>query len=595
MYGLTPQLIYDGDCTFCRYMVHYARSITGESVRYRTYQDVHDQYPDISEEDFRASIRLIGDGIRVQGAAAAFETLKFGGVWIWAWLYRWLPGFRWVSEAAYVGVSRQRGMSLRLAKLLFGPTLSRAAYTTTAELLIRGIALCALAAFLSLWWQVIALVGAHGILPAAEFFEAVSVQYGVDGYRYLPSLLWLSSADWMLHLLCGGGVLATLMVLVGRYRTSSAIVAYVCYLSLVHAGQVFMAYQWDTLLLECLVLTVILARAPTLGIWVSRYLLFRFMFMAGAAKLMSNDPTWAAATALEFHFETQPLPGPFAWYAHYLPNWLLAVGTQATLIIEIVLAFAVFVPRRLRLVPLFGFVGLELLILMTGSYNFFNALTLVLCICLLDDGYLARLHFRRLNISRASLAVRALASLVIVVGLLQVAGMFRSIPSFARSAMTTMQPLFLANPYGLFASMTTRRDELILQGRVEGGSWQSYELPFKPGATDRQPGWATPHQPRLDWQLWFAALGEPRHAPWVTQLLSALLRAEPLVLRLFESDPFDGERPNEVRIIRYRYRFASPEERAVDGAWWVRDRRSIWLAPVRARVPTISHEPLEVR
>ncbi len=595
MYGLTPQLVYDGDCTFCRYMVDYARSITGDNVRYRTYQEVQDQYPEISVEEFQASIQLIDGGQRDQGAAAAFKTLNSGGVWIWVWLYRWWPGFRWVSEAAYAYVSRHRLFSMRMATLLFGRTLSRAEHASTAELLIRGLSLCALAAFLSLWWQVDALMGSSGILPVAEYFEAISDRYGFDGYRYLPSVLWLSSADWMLQLLCGTGAMATLLILGGRYRVSAAIVAYLCYLSLVHAGQVFMAYQWDMLLLECLVLMAILARAPTLGVWVSRLLLFRFMFMAGAAKLLSGDPTWADATALEFHFETQPLPGPFAWYAHHLPNWWLAIGSQATLVIEIVLAFAIFLPRRLRLLPLIGFVGLELMILLTGSYNFFNALTLVLCLCLLDDGYLARIRFKRLNVAKAKLGMLALACLVIVVGLLQTAALFRSLPPFVRTVMTTIQPLYLANPYGLFAVMTTRRDELILQGSMDGVRWQSYDLPYKPGATDRQPGWATPHQPRLDWQLWFAALGQPQHAPWVYELAFALLRAEPSVLRLFERDPFDGERPIEVRIIRYRYRFASPGERAETGAWWVRDRRSVWLAPTRLRIPTISHEPLEIR
>ncbi len=174
----------------------------------------------------------------------------------------------------------------------------------------------------------------------------------------------------------------------GRLRATMCLVQYVCYLSLFHAGQVFLSYQWDAFLLECLVTAAVLARAPTPGIWVARLLLLRFMFLSGFVKLASGDAAWWSGAALSYHFETQPLPNVVAWYANLLPAWLLTTGTYLALAIELVAPLLIVAPARLRLTAFWSFMTLEVLIFLTGNYNFFNLLTMVLCVALLDDGRL---------------------------------------------------------------------------------------------------------------------------------------------------------------------------------------------------------------
>lgn len=595
---MRARLIFDGDCEFCRYCVEYAQAVTGDDVEYRTYQDVGSEYPEITEAEFAASIQLFTDSGRSQGAKAAFETLAIGGQYGWNFVYQHVPGMAGVAEWLYRWVSTHRNGSYRLAKLIFGGSPGPRRHAQTADFLYRGIALCGIIAFASFWWQAAGLIGSDGILPVARYLDAVAATLGAARFWQLPTVFWVYSGDAMLHLVCAAGMAATVIGFFGRLRFLSAVVAYLCYTSLVHAGQVFMSYQWDILLSECFVLAAIVSRAPTLGIWVGRFLLFRFMFLSGAVKLLSGDPTWADGSALMYHFETQPLPTVFAWYAHRLPSGVLTFGVYMTFAIELVLAFFVFLPRNLRLIAGAGFMLLQLLIVLTGSYNFFNVLTTVLCIALLDDG--ASRPLRGIATSGRHIGVAALSALIIAQGIVIVGSTVRG--SRMPVAFSITAPWLIANYYGLFAVMTTRRDELIVEGSMDGTIWTAYGFPFKPGPVDRAPVWATPYQPRLDWQMWFAALVQPRNAPWIYDFVLALLEARPAVLALIE-DPFDGQRPKFIRIQRYRYHFSTFQSRAATGAWWERGSPEPWLGPatisgsdaassdcLRRHDPALSHE-----
>ena len=592
---MKPRLVYDGDCAFCRYMQGYAASVTGDAVEYRPYREVLADHPDVSEADFARTIWLFSGEGRHRGADAAFRTLALGGLGFWRLLYRRLPGFAPFAEAAYRWTARHRSFCLGVSRILFGRRPVRAEFAFTADLLVRGIALCGLAAFVSLWWQIDGLIGPGGVLPADAFLDGVAGVRGVERYWLLPTVFWIDAGTPALHLVCATGAGATLVALAGRFRCAAAVVAYVCYLSLLGAGQVFLSYQWDILLIECLVAAAVLARAPRLGVWLTRLVLLRFMFLSGFVKLASDDPTWADGTALAYHFETQPLPTALAWYAHQAPAALLEWAVRATLFVELVLPFCILLPRNVRVVAAAAFVLLELLILATGNYNFFNVLTIVLCLALLDDGLLPiRLRAIRLRAIRpggprtgAKLAGGCVIALGVSVGL-QATG---RLPETLSEVLQTVRPLRLANPYGLFAVMTTRREELVVQGSLDGQTWRDYAFPFKPGDPGRAPRWATPHQPRLDWQMWFAALTTPERAPWMYDFAFALLEARPAVLALV-GDPFDGVRPTYVRVLRYPYRFTTAEERARSGDWWARGTETIWLPALRLRRPVVTHEPL---
>ena len=237
-----------------------------------------------------------------------------------------------------------------------------------------------------------------------------------------------------------------------------------------------------------------------------------------------------------------------------------------------------------------AFVVLELLIFATGNYNFFNVLTVVLCIALLDDRLLPA-RFRGVRPVGGRTAARVVAGCLMVLGIAVTVQSVARQPWFGSGLTQIVRPLRLANPYGLFAVMTTRRDELVVEGSLDGETWSAYGFPFKPGDLSRAPGWATPHQPRLDWQMWFAALTTPERAPWTYDLAFALLEARPAVLGLL-ADPFDGARPAYVRILRYPYRFTTPEEKARTGDWWVRGPATPWLPAIRLRRPVVTHEPL---
>ncbi len=587
---MKPRLVYDGDCAFCRYMQTYAASVTGDAVEYRPYQEVLRDYPDIPAADFAETIRLFADDGRHRGADAAFRTLALGGVGFWHLLCRHLPGFALFAEAAYRWTARHRSFCLRVSRILFGRHLVRAEFAATADLLVRGIALCGLVAFVSLWWQVGGLIGPDGVLPADAFLDAVAGVRGVERYWLLPTVFWLDASPIALHGVCAVGTAATLLALAGRWRCIASVVAYVCYLSLLGAGQVFLSYQWDILLIECFVAAAVLARAPAAGVWLTRLVLFRFMFLSGFVKLASGDPSWADGTALAYHFETQPLPTALAWYAHHAPAALLEAAVAATLLIELVLSFCIFLPRNLRLVAAGGFVALELLILATGNYNFFNLLTMVLCVALLDDRLL-RVRLRVVRPGGSGTGAKLAAGCVMALGVCVTLQATWRLPGVLSEVVQTVRPLRLANPYGLFAVMTTERDELVVQGSLDGATWRDYAFPFKPGDTGGAPRWATPHQPRLDWQMWFAALTTPERAPWIYDFAYALLEARPAVLGLV-ADPFDGARPTYVRVLRYRYRFTTAQEKVRSGDWWARGRETIWLPALRLRRPVVTHEPL---
>jgi hypothetical protein len=327
------------------------------------------------------------------------------------------------------------------------------------------------------------------------------------------------------------------------------------------------------------------------------WLLFRLMFLSGVVKWQA-DEVWRNLTALTVHFETQPLPIWTAWYVHHLPLWWHKLSCAVMFAIELILPFFVFGPRRLRQIAAFGIVLLMVLIGITGNYNFFNLLTVALCILLLDDAFwrmvLPKQRLAWLDQPRRpgwTVWLRrpvhlALAVVVIIASTghaLYRLGWNRDLVDKARPLMARVQPFRSINSYGLFANMTETRPEIIIEGSNDVTEWKPYEFNFKPGDVTVAPRWVQPHQPRLDWQMWFAALGNYQRNPWFVSLVRRMLEGEPTVLAFFKTNPFADEPPKYLRAVLYEYRFSDPKTKAETGAWWTRKRLGLYLPPVTLR------------
>jgi lipase maturation factor 1 len=459
---------------------------------------------------------------------------------------------------------------------------------------LRLMGLIYLSAFVSFGVQALGLIGGHGILPIAALAQLISGSAGVERYFAMPMLFWINAGDPAIRLVCWGGAGFALLSIFNVLPRLSLLALYVLYLSLLYAGQTFMSFQWDTFLLEAGFLSLLLSFASRPGVWLLRWLLFRFMFMSGVVKLLSGDPHWWNLSALSYHFFTQPLPTAFAWYVAHLPGSVLRFATAAVFLVELVLPFLIFCPRRLRFCAAFGILLLQSCIVLTGNYNWFNLQTMLLCLLLFDDAAfqkcLPRSVVRVLSARVGQRASRAVAVatgawglLLVFVSLVQMDERFGgNPPRMLRAVDQLIEPMHMVSSYGLFAVMTTERNEIIIEGSNDGIEWREYEFKYKPGDVERRPSWNIPHQPRLDWQMWFAALDDPRNVNWFPHFLERLLQNEPTVTGLLERNPFADKAPQFIRARFYDYTFSNAEEMR-KGLWWRRRSTGLYFPVVRLK------------
>src|SRR5271169_3557817 len=367
-----PLLIYDGDCGFCKYWVRYWQALTGPSVTYAPYQEVGEQYPEIPVAAFQRAVQYVApDGKIASGAEAVLLSLSHaGGKGWWLTLYRRVPAFAVIAEDIYAFVASHRSAFYRPSRVLWGPDNQPPRFDLVAWLFLRAMGLIYLVAFVSFGVQALGLIGSHGILPLSEFTDAIQSQLGLERYWLFPMVFWLDQSDFAIQAACWAGAALSLLLIFNVLPRSSLLFLYVLYLSLFYAGQVFTGFQWDLLLLESGFLAFVLSMVTKPGIWLLRWLMFRFMFLSGAVKLLSGDPTWANLSALSYYFQTAPLPTPLAWYAHHLPRVILTASTAAAFVIELILPFFIFCPRRVRFLAAWGILLLQVLIFITGNYAF---------------------------------------------------------------------------------------------------------------------------------------------------------------------------------------------------------------------------------
>jgi lipase maturation factor 1 len=626
-----PMLVFDGECSFCRLWIEYWQKLTGDRVQYGSFQEVGDRFPDFPQRDFASAVTLfLPSGEAQSGAHAVLSLLGLlpGKSWM-LWLYLHLPGFALIANLAYRVIARHRSFCSWATRVLWGIPIEVENFHIASWLFLRTLGAVYLLAFASFAVQAAGLIGSHGISPVAEYLHSLREYYGAV-YWQVPSVFWWNASDGMIKAVGIAGICLSVLLLLGVRWRIIRVALFVLYLSLVTAGQEFMGYQWDALLLEAGFLAILLGSSPVI-VWLYRWLLFRLVFLSGVVKLASGDPSWRHFTALPVHYETQPLPTPLAWYMYQLPEWFQRGSVGFVFFVELIVPFLIFAPRRVRFVATRAMVVLQVLILLTGNYAFFNVLTISFCLFSIDDAYFRRVWPKRAGTQlvchpagagqvpassprlapwavflrrfaavfggfvslvrqrreRSRVWSRAVcgafAALALFVGGFQVARAFDVHWSVADAAIRMVSPFEIVNSYGLFAVMTTTRPEIVIEGSNDGVTWLAYEFKYKPGELTHRPAWVAPHQPRLDWQMWFAALGNYQSDPWIVRFMARLLQGSPEVLRLLGRNPFPDTPPRYARAMLYQYRFASPAERKSTGAWWSRELKGVYVPVVSLR------------
>jgi hypothetical protein len=439
---------------------------------------------------------------------------------------------------------------------------------------VRLLGCIYLIAFISFGVQSPGLIGSHGIEPYGNYLNYFRKQFGGAAWRYVPTVLWLSPADGALRAVWILGAVCALLAAVGPgkkwFERTALGACLVLWLSLCSVGQDFLSFQWDALLIETGFLALF-ADATPVRVWLFRWLAFRLMFYSGVVKLASHDAAWRDLTALHYHYETQPLPNPLAWYMYQLPMWFQKFSTAVVFAGELAVPFLFFAPRRLRHIGAWITIGLQLLIFATGNYTFFNILAIALTIwLLLDTEPWPADRFRRARDIVLAAFVGGLSGIIT----LQILSL--PLPPGCDEVLHVAAPFQIVNSYGLFAVMTTTRDEIVVEGSGDGVNWRAYEFRYKPGGVRRAPPVVEPHQPRLDWQMWFAALSNYQQNRWFVNFMVRLLQGEPAVLRLLESNPFPRTPPKYIRARLYRYHFTHWGEHD----WWTREERGMYFPPV---------------
>lgn len=525
----------------------------------------------------------------------------------------------------------------RLYLYLFDSTYGAGNYLIARWLFLRALGAIYFSAFFALLFQVNGLIGEQGISPVARLL-ADARTLGLLRYWYVPSLLWISSSNHMLMALMWVGLIASILLVANIWPRAMLLVCFLCFLSFVTAAQEFSQYQSDGMLLEAGFLSLFLAPPGMFPGWGAKspprraamllllWEWFRIYFESGVVKLASGDPTWRNLTAMYEYYQNGPLPTWIGWYAEQLlPHWFQRGVAGATLLMELVLVWMAFLPRRWRIACFCMVTAWQIGVILTANYAFLNYLVLVLAVLLLDDQFLRRFipvrwtkglatgaphtaslelsedeEFVRIDLARASsaepeaeisdepeagrrvfrwpglahstgiaLSAVALAWIFYATTAEMVAILWRDAPLPA-APVAALEPFRIANQYGLFAVMTPHRYEIEFQGSNDGQTWTAYPFRYKPQDPRRRPRIYAPYQPRFDWNLWFASLGSWLENPFVPRTEELLLENDPDVLGLFAANPFAGKPPKYVRAVLWQYWFSTPDEKRKMGIWWTR-------------------------
>ena len=505
---------------------------------------------------------------------------------------------------------------------LLGPepiTEKRPGHLWPRWIFLRVLGLIYFSAFYSLLFQIKGLIGPNGILPAADYLQAVNGALHLQSYWTVPTLLWFGASNGALMTLCWVGLAASLLVTLNLWPRASLLICFLCFVSFVSVAREFSGYQSDGMLLEAGFIALFFAPPglrPGLGessppsrasLFLLQWEWFRIYFESGVAKIGSGDLAWRQFTAMDDYYQNGPLPTWIGWYVQHLPHWFHASATVYTLVVELLIVWMLFLSRRFRIACFFVVTPFEISIIATANYTFLNYLVLLLGVLLLDDRFLhwilplrfrewihgkslvaaagvtgtaagapkptsARAEWRERFTPLRRLFAGACLGLVFYSTTALLLWMFMPGLPLPQAPVQALEPFRIANSYGLFAVMTHERYEIEFQGTLDGKTWIAYPFRYKPQAIDKAPGIYAPYQPRFEWNLWFASLGSWQQSRFVVWTEERLLKNEPDVLALFASNPFASAPPREVRTVIYQYWFTDMRTKRETGNWWKREQ-----------------------
>ena len=510
---------------------------------------------------------------------------------------------------------------------LFDPRAGSRNRSVPRWIFLRALAAIYFSAFFSLLFQIEGLNGPRGILPAQGFLAAVKSAIGLRGFWYAPTLFWLSSGSHMMMGVMWLGLIASIAAFCNAWPRLTFLVCFVCFLSFVAAARAFSSYQSDSMLLEAGFLALFFAPR---GLWpgwgiesptsrASLFLLqwewFRIYFESGIVKLLSGEIQWRNYTAMDEYYQNGPLPTWVGWYVEHLPHWFHAATVVATMAMELAVVWMLFLPRRARFICFCIVTPWEIGVIFTANYTFLNYLVLALGFLLLDDRSVRWLLHKRIrdrlpDLTRQDDATRDDAATHVAepehsgeddrsipASVRSLGGYFNAARVAAAAMMliwlayattaemlempwpalplpsapvAALEPFRIANQYGLFAIMTRGRYEIEFQGSNDGQNWTPYLFRYKPQALNERPRIYAPYQPRFEWNLWFASLGDWQQNDFVPLTEERLLDNDADVLSLFQENPFPHAPPLYVRAVMWQYWFTSVEEKRRTGNWWKR-------------------------
>jgi hypothetical protein len=482
---------------------------------------------------------------------------------------------------------------------------------------LRALAAIYFSAFYSLLFQIEGLNGPNGILPAQFLLRALGNVRALR-FWYAPTVFWLSSGSHMIMAVVLVGMAASITAFCNLWPRLSLFVCFICFLSFVTSAQAFSNYQSDGMLLEAGFIALFFAPhgirpgwgiaspPPRASLFLLQWEWFRIYFESGLVKLLGGDPEWRNFSAMDDYYQNGPLPTWIGYYVAHLPHWFHAASVAGTLAMELAIVWMLFLPRRARLICFCIVTPWEIGVILTANYTFLNYLVLALGFLLLDDRsviWLVPQRFRytllhtqttedvsttpRWSSWLSSFRISVVAVMLSWIAYATTAKLIKMpffdfpLPSLP---VIALEPFRIANQYGLFARMTRGRYEIEFQGSNDGKDWTPYPFRYKPQTLNRAPGIYAPYQPRFEWNLWFASLGDWRQNDFVPLAEERLLEGNREVLELFSYNPFEQAPPRYVRAVLWQYWFTSMEEKRQSGNWWKRELVGLY-APELTRLP----------